>query len=118
MEESGRVVFTDFEYAGLDDPAKLVCDFFCQPDVPPPLEHYARFVEKVIGGLDLRPVHEARCRLLMDAYRLKWICIILNDFPRSRCCPAGLRRHRRLGPALRSSTSQGREAKIGEVQAA
>ncbi len=117
VEESGRVVFTDFEYAGLDDPAKLVCDFFCQPDVPPPLEHYARFVEKVIGGLDLRPVHEARCRLLMDAYRLKWICIILNDF-------------RDLGAAQRAFAGtdawaqrcevqlRKAEAKIGEVQAA
>ena len=25
--------FIDFEYAGWDDPSKLICDFFCQPAV-------------------------------------------------------------------------------------
>jgi tyrosyl-tRNA synthetase len=28
--------FLDFEYAGWDGPAKLVCDFFCQPALPAP----------------------------------------------------------------------------------
>ena len=79
VEDSGRVVFIDFEYAGRDDPAKLVCDFFCQPEVPIPFEHYRRFVERIIGGLGLPPVHEFRCRLLLDAYRIKWVCILLND---------------------------------------
>ena len=30
----GRLWFIDFEYAGWDDPAKTVCDFFCQPGLP------------------------------------------------------------------------------------
>jgi hypothetical protein len=80
VEDGGRIVFTDFEYAGRDDPAKLVCDFFCQPDVPIPFEHYRRFVDRLTAGLGLGPAHEMRCRLLLDAYRIKWICIILNDF--------------------------------------
>ena len=25
--------FLDFEYAGIDDAAKLICDFICQPDL-------------------------------------------------------------------------------------
>lgn len=76
----GRVGFIDFEYAGRDDPAKLVCDFFCQPQVPVPLGCMAGFTRRLIGGLGMDARHEARCRLLLDAYRVKWACIMLNDF--------------------------------------
>ena len=31
---TGELCFLDFEYAGWDDPAKMVADFFCQPAVP------------------------------------------------------------------------------------
>ncbi|MGH6792928.1 MAG: aminoglycoside phosphotransferase family protein [Methyloceanibacter sp.] len=78
--DDGRLMFTDFEYAGRDDPAKLICDFFCQPEMPAPLDHYERFEAKLMDGLGLAPQHKQRCRLLLDAYRIKWTCIILNDF--------------------------------------
>ena len=32
------------------------------------------------GGLGLDARHEARAHSLLDAYRVKWACIILNDF--------------------------------------
>jgi hypothetical protein len=80
VEDGGGIVFTDFEYAGHDDPTKLVCDFFCQPEVPVPLQHFGRFVDKITAGLDLGQAFESRCRLLLDAYRIKWVCIMLNDF--------------------------------------
>jgi hypothetical protein len=76
----GRLVFLDFEYAGMDDLAKLVCDFFCQPEVPVALAYFERFLERLIAGLDIPGSAEARCRLLLDAYRIKWACIILNEF--------------------------------------
>ncbi len=31
-------------------------------------------------GLGLDAAAIARCRLLLDAYQIKWTCIILNDF--------------------------------------
>jgi hypothetical protein len=77
-----RLTFIDFEYAGRDDPAKLICDFFCQPQVPVPPWHFDRFVGRVLAGLGLGQSHESRCRLLLDAYRIKWACIMLNDFLR------------------------------------
>jgi hypothetical protein len=80
LADNGRLAFIDFEYAGRDDPAKLVCDFFCQPEVPVPSGHMAGFAHHLIAGLRLDPSHEARCHLLLDAYRVKWACIILNDF--------------------------------------
>jgi Phosphotransferase enzyme family len=77
---TGRLMFIDFEYAGRDDPAKLVCDFICQPEVPVPLSHYVTFADGVIAVLGLDASHRARCDILLDAYRIKWMCIMLNDF--------------------------------------
>jgi hypothetical protein len=72
----GAVTFIDFEYAGRDDPAKLVCDFFCQPEVPVPLVHLDPFVAAI--GLDEREIW--RSKLLLDAFRCKWCCISMNEF--------------------------------------
>lgn len=75
LVDGDRIGFIDFEYAGRDDPAKLVCDFFCQPEVPVPLS----FMPTVIKGLGLAADDAARCVALLDAYRVKWACIVLND---------------------------------------
>jgi len=74
--DDGRLVFLDFEYAGRDDPAKLVVDFFCQPEVPVPLSYLDRFVTRLLPD----EAAQARCRLLLDVARVKWACILLNDF--------------------------------------
>jgi hypothetical protein len=80
LAADGRLVFLDFEYAGRDDPAKLVVDFFCQPEVPVPLRHLDRFIAGLAEGLKFDAAATARCRLLLDACRIKWVCIMLNDF--------------------------------------
>jgi phosphotransferase family enzyme len=80
LQDIDKIGFIDFEYAGRDDPAKLVCDFFCQPEVPVPITFMPGFVERLAAGLGLSSTHAARCHLLLDAYRVKWTCIILNDF--------------------------------------
>ncbi|WP_316228746.1 aminoglycoside phosphotransferase family protein [Bradyrhizobium sp. SZCCHNR1045] len=80
IDDAGKLTFLDFEYAGRDDPAKLVSDFFCQPEVPVPLAVHEHFIERLTQGLGLDAASVARCRLLLDAYQIKWTCIILNDF--------------------------------------
>lgn len=75
-----RLTFLDFEYAGRDDPAKLACDFFCQPETPAPLALQPALVERLTAGLGLSEVDRDRCHLLLAPYRVKWICIILNEF--------------------------------------
>jgi hypothetical protein len=80
IDDVGTLTFLDFEYAGRDDPAKLVSDFFCQPEVPVPLSLHPRFIERMAQGLGLDADGIARCHLLLDAYQIKWTCIILNDF--------------------------------------
>lgn len=74
------VSFIDFEYAGLDDPAKLVGDFFSVPEIPTPLACLDRFIDRLQAELALGERFGQRARLLIDAYRIKWACIILNDF--------------------------------------
>ncbi|CCE08471.1 conserved hypothetical protein [Bradyrhizobium sp. STM 3843] len=80
IDDAGKLTFLDFEYAGRDDPAKLVSDFFCQPEVPVPLSLHGHFIDRLAQGLGLDAAGVARCRLLLDAYQIKWTCIILNDF--------------------------------------
>lgn len=75
-DADGRLVFLDFEYAGRDDPAKLVLDFFCQPQVPVP----PRYRDRFLARLALDDITQARCMVLLDACRVKWACILLNDF--------------------------------------
>jgi hypothetical protein len=71
--------FIDFEYAGWDDPAKTVCDFFCQPAVPVPGEHFERCLAAVISATGDAGIR-GRVALLLPVYELKWCCIMLNEF--------------------------------------
>jgi Phosphotransferase enzyme family len=79
-DDNGGMTFLDFEYAGRDDPAKLVSDFFCQPEIPVPLTYHPGFLMRLADGLQVDDAGLTRCRILLDAYRIKWSCILLNDF--------------------------------------
>lgn len=76
----GRLTFLDFEYAGWDDPAKLVCDFFSQVAVPAPASHFDGFAAAVAAILPDPEGMLARTALLRPLYGLKWCCIVLNHF--------------------------------------
>ncbi len=80
LEGDQRLRFVDFEYAGWDDPAKTVCDFLCQPRLPVPARHAGRFADAVSAGLSDAATHQRRVALLLPVYRLKWCCIMLNEF--------------------------------------
>ena len=98
-----RLRFLDFEYAGWDDPAKMVCDFFCQPAVPVPLHFYDDVVGRVAavsGGSSL----PQRIGLLLPVYQLKWCCILLNDF-----LPLGRRRRSFAGGTAAQEEQKARQ---------
>ncbi len=76
----GRLCFVDFEYAGMDDPAKLICDFFWQPAVPVPWELLTTFLGVAGDALGASGVLAQRCRVLFPMFGLKWCCILLNEF--------------------------------------
>lgn len=87
LQDDGGLRFVDFEYSGWDDPSKLICDFFCQPALPAPASMFDQFAASVAECMPSPGWHVARARLLLPVYRLKWCCIVLNDF-----LPAGGRR--------------------------
>lgn len=94
--------FIDFEYAGWDDPARMVCDFFCHPEMSVPREYMPVFAAEIGANLvDLAGFHK-RVRLLWPIRQIRWICIVLNHF----LATAGARRRFAQGaiaPALLAS---------------
>ena len=104
LSDDGRLRFIDFEYAGWDDPAKTVCDFFCQPALPVSLDYYDMFVEEVISDLSEPEKHRQRIALLLPVYRLKWCCILLNDF-----LSVGSERRRFAGSAVDQEERKARQ---------
>lgn len=94
IDEAGRLCFLDFEYAGWDDPAKLVGDMFHQVQVPVPRRHYGR-VRDGVAALARDPAALARrIDLLQPVYGVKWVAILLNEF-----LPEGMRRRVFAGAA-------------------
>ena len=75
-DSDGNVMFLDFEYAGLDDPLKLICDFICQPQVPVRTDYLHKFYPL----LEIRGIESSEevIQLCLPLYRLKWIAIILG----------------------------------------
>jgi aminoglycoside phosphotransferase (APT) family kinase protein len=79
-KEDGSLVFLDFEYAGWDDPAKLVCDLANQPDRPLSLLEAEPFSSSLVEWLGATDFWRSRFRILAPLYQVKWACIVLNDF--------------------------------------
>lgn len=80
LEAGGQLRFFDFEYAGRDDPAKLACDFFCQPQLPVPESCRESFLASLAVQSGWGEPFILRTRLLLPIYQLKWCCILLNEF--------------------------------------
>jgi thiamine kinase-like enzyme len=80
LRNSGELCFIDFEYAGWDDPAKTVGDFFCQPAIPVPLGYFAHYLEQAVSFSPNATVLAERVRRLMPVFQIKWCCIMLNEF--------------------------------------
>lgn len=93
LEADGKLAFVDFEYAGWDDPAKLICDFQCQPELPVSAEQGRQFARALCASLDDGAAVARRVDLLLPLHRVKWCCILLNEFrveDRQRRLHAGL----------------------------
>lgn len=80
LAANGQLRFFDFEYAGWDDPAKLACDFFCQPQVLVDFRHRDAFLAQLAQALELDSAFGDRARRLQPAFQVKWCCIVLNEF--------------------------------------
>lgn len=79
ISSSRKLIFLDFEYAGWDDPAKLICDFFCQPQIPVSNDHFDLFVSTMLSDAENPESTIQRAKLIWPLYCLKWCCICLNE---------------------------------------
>jgi len=98
-DQHKNIRFIDFEYAGWDDPAKLVGDFFAQLAVPVPEEFVEKFIDSIALNFSDVQGFKVRAKLLMPVYQIKWCCIALNVF-----LPAHLSRRQFSNPLLDVST--------------
>tara|TARA_R110000868_G_scaffold47354_6_gene155462 strand:+ start:110 stop:1132 length:1023 start_codon:yes stop_codon:yes gene_type:complete len=80
VRSDGKVIFIDFEYSGWDDPAKMAADFFCQPQVPVSMMHFEAFLDQTMAFSSAADELKERSRILLPAQKVKWACIMLNDF--------------------------------------
>ena len=80
LRVDGSLFFVDFEYAGWDDPAKLICDFGCHPEIPVSDEYLQALKNSFYPYLENAENSIHRSEILMPLYRLKWCCIMLNEF--------------------------------------
>ena len=80
LQADSTLRFFDFEYAGWDDPAKMICDFFCQPDLPVPESAFAGFCSLTTENFPFPEKTTHRAKKLFPFYRIKWCCILLNEF--------------------------------------
>jgi hypothetical protein len=94
LRDSGELCFLDFEYAGWDDPAKMLCDFFTHPALPVPSEYFADFAAHTMGFSAHAAALLARAQALLPLFQLKWCCIMLNEF-----VPGAAERRRFARPA-------------------
>lgn len=76
----GTLRFLDFEYAGWDDPAKMVGDFFAQLAVPVSPQYFEDFTQQVMQPFAAAETLIQRATLLRPVYQIKWCCIALNIF--------------------------------------
>lgn len=80
VDAGGGLTFVDFEYAGWDDPAKMVADFFCQPALPVSLRHWDLFVSQALAPFQDAAAIARRAQLLLPAFQLRWCALALNPF--------------------------------------
>jgi hypothetical protein len=80
IQPNAQLAFIDFEYAGWDDPAKLVGDFFAQVAMPVDIKYFDLFLTTAFKNrADYEEIH-ARSLALLSLYKIKWCCIVLNIY--------------------------------------
>jgi hypothetical protein len=95
LQSNGQIKFIDFEYAGIDDPAKMAGDFFAQLAVPIPTEYFNEFVYETMYAFEKPKTLITRAKLMRLVYQVKWCCIAMNVF-----LPINLTRRKFANPFL------------------
>ena len=80
IESKKKIFFFDFEYGGYDDPVKLICDFYCQPNQKVSIKQKEKFKKMIIKKYKNYEQLDYLISELLPIHHLKWCCIILNEF--------------------------------------
>jgi hypothetical protein len=108
LEHQGCLSFVDFEYSGWDDPAKLICDFMCQPELPVTEKQGWQFTHELLENWPHADAVIHRIDKFLPVHRLKWCCILLNEFraeDRERRLYAGIKSEGLLADQLSKAKS-------------
>jgi len=84
IKSKKKIFFFDFEYGGYDDPVKLICDFYCQPNHKFSLKQKEKFKKLIIKKHKKFKELDYLISELLPIHHLKWCCIILNEFISSK----------------------------------
>ncbi len=75
LKTTNGVYFIDFEFSGIDDPAKLICDFFLHPRNL--FDH--KLIDFFCDNLFFMNINILkRVKFLFPIYTIKWILIFIN----------------------------------------
>ena len=80
VNQKGEVYFVDFEYAGWDDTAKFLGDFFTQPEISVPKKYLDKFASIALSFSPEKDMLLSRALKLFSIFQIKWCCILLNEF--------------------------------------
>ena len=79
LKIKNQLYFHDFEYAGWDDPHKLIVDLLIQPENVLSKETSLKLYKSMESFFSLEAnLHSLKIYLVL--YRAKWVCIILKKF--------------------------------------
>tara|TARA_B110001450_G_C17596202_1_gene470945 strand:+ start:233 stop:1231 length:999 start_codon:yes stop_codon:yes gene_type:complete len=78
--QKDKIFFIDFEYAGIDDCAKVICDFFIQPEIKVPSKYLELFVSRAFLSFEKKDLLLERAIKLFPLFQIKWCCIMMNEF--------------------------------------
>ena len=80
LNYKNKLFFFDFEYSGLDDIKKLICDFVCQPDYQFNNKQIKFTINSFSNIFNLDYSEIIIIYDLIKIYRIKWCLIMLNDY--------------------------------------
>ena len=75
-----KIYYIDFEYSGIDDPAKLYSIFYLQPEFNINLNIFFKTINKVLFFKRSNNAIKRNIIFLMPIIYLRWSLILLNQF--------------------------------------
>ena len=79
ITKDNQIYFIDFEYAGWDDPRKLLCDFILNPDYSISKKDKIFFLTNFDQKFKTKISNSDEFRVILKFHFLKWVCVIISQ---------------------------------------